>query len=309
VKKKWLANKKIFANRVSEHSKTKFKYPKLLHLYWDGSPFSFLNYLTVLSFNKHNKAWKIVVHTPANKTKLKSWKEDLNKIEYTGKCYFEKLNDISNVVVNKVHFTEIGFDSAASEIIKSDYFRYYILQKHGGMWSDFDIIYTGCVEEKINYGEDIVLFKASLSLNHKKWDCFPVGMFLATPNNDFFKYIMKLALESYDPTKYESIGATLFANEFIVNTKHSIHKHPHYNNTVKVLDKDYYLPISWYELDKLYVDKDIVLPQKNVGVHWFNGANVSKKFVNNLSEVMESEGTLGETAIMKLIREYVPNLF
>ena len=27
----------------------------------------------------------------------------------------------------------------------------YILEKHGGLWSDFDIMYTNSVEEKMNF--------------------------------------------------------------------------------------------------------------------------------------------------------------
>jgi len=39
-----------------------FDYPKILHLYWDGSPLSFLNLMTILSFNKYHLDWDIYYH-------------------------------------------------------------------------------------------------------------------------------------------------------------------------------------------------------------------------------------------------------
>ena len=36
--------------------------PKKCHLYWDGSPMSWLNLMTVDSFHKYNPDWKITVY-------------------------------------------------------------------------------------------------------------------------------------------------------------------------------------------------------------------------------------------------------
>jgi len=91
VKKRWFKNKSLFDQIKLNHEIHNFKYPKLLHLYWDGSPLSFLHYLTILSFNKHNKDWKIVIHVPEKRTKTLSWKTHEQKLKYTGACYFHKL--------------------------------------------------------------------------------------------------------------------------------------------------------------------------------------------------------------------------
>ena len=67
---------------MSEDKESYFKYPKILNLYWDKSPLSFLNLLTVLSFNKYHNNWKINIYTPKNITKHKSWKTDEQKFKY-----------------------------------------------------------------------------------------------------------------------------------------------------------------------------------------------------------------------------------
>ena len=81
-------NRLLFVNLQQTHASQAFEYPKLLHLYWDGSTFSYLNLLTVLSFNKHNYGWKINVFCPKNPNKSKSWKGDEQKVERCGKRLF-----------------------------------------------------------------------------------------------------------------------------------------------------------------------------------------------------------------------------
>jgi len=148
TKIKWLKNKYLYENMKLHHEKNKFNYPKLLHLYWDGSPLSYLNLITVLSFNEYHKYWKINVYFPNKRTEKITWLTHEQKIKYEKKSYIDVLRQIPNVNIHYIDLDDIGFYNDASEVIKSDYFRYYILQKHGGVWSDFDIVYTNSVEKK-----------------------------------------------------------------------------------------------------------------------------------------------------------------
>ena len=65
--KKWLVNKKLLEKIKKIHERNEFIYPKLLFLYWDGSPLSYLNYLTIVSFNYYNPCWKIIIFMPFKK--------------------------------------------------------------------------------------------------------------------------------------------------------------------------------------------------------------------------------------------------
>ena len=85
-----LADKKLYENIKKIHERNDFIYPKLMFLYWDGSPMSYLNYLTIESFNEYNPEWKIVVYSPEKKIEHISWSGDEQKIKYTGKCYLSK---------------------------------------------------------------------------------------------------------------------------------------------------------------------------------------------------------------------------
>lgn len=286
IKSKWLKNKELLEKIKKNHLKNDFVYPKLLFLYWDGSPLSYLNYLTVVSFNKYNPDWKIIVYMPYKKTDTISWKSHEQKLRYTGIDYMYKLNDIDNVIIKKICLNDIGFDNTASEVIKSDYFRYYILEKHGGLWSDFDIIYTGSIEEKMNFNENSIIFRC-ISYQYPKdksghnYNYYPIGFFISKPNSKFFKYIKQKCIENYDPDEYQSIGAVMFGKLFPVLT--DVYK---VDDNVKICDYQYYLPWAWNELYEFYDNEYLnnKLPDNNIGIHWFNGADKSKYFSMELNK-------------------------
>jgi hypothetical protein len=272
----WDRNKKLYDDLVASHTTHRFNYPKILHLYWDGSPMSFLNYITVLSFNRYHKGWKIVVHTPTSKSQLITWNSYEQQLRYNGTCYFDKLKNIHNVIIQPVDLDKIGFYNDASEVIKSDYFRYYILHHHGGVWSDFDIIYTGSIEEKMNFNQDAVIFRCeSNGLIY-----YPIGLLISKPNNKFYKHLMTQSLKFYHPGIYQSIGALMWKSLFptiesFIGTN---------LGTLYLCNHVYYLPWAWDELDNLVVKKENTLPINNIGIHWFNGASETKKYAIDLDK-------------------------
>lgn len=310
IKLKWEKNKNLYKHMKELHERNNFSYPKLLFLYWDGSPLSYLNYLTVVSFNYYNPGWKIIVYVPTKRTTTISWKGDENKMKYEGVDHFNKLYTMSNVIIQTIDLNKIGFYEDASEVIKSDYFRYYVLEKHGGLWSDFDIIYTACIEDKMNFTENTVIFKCpDVVANSPVIHYFPIGLFLCKPTNKIFKYIKEQTRTFYNPDNYQSIGAIMW-NKLFRMTREEAKKinidleviyasFENYNEKIhdveencKICNNDYYLPCAWNELSNLLGPNSInyKLPPNNIGIHWFNGAKESKQYsielenrLNNLS--------------------------
>lgn len=280
IKQKWLKNKALYENKIRIHTENLFYFPKLLHLYWDGSKLSFLNYLTILSFNRYHQDWKINIYLPKSRNNIMSWGSSEQKLRYNGICYLEKLKNIHNVSIHYIDLNEIGFRNDASEVIKSDYFRYYILHKHGGIWSDFDIIFTASVEKKMNFNEDTIIFSCAIG-----GTCYyPIGFFLAKPNNKFFKFMMEQAAANYDPGSYQCIGTPLWGNLF-PSVQHILNKNL---GQIGICGNDYYLPWSSLQLNEFLSKEDNTLPPNNIGIHWFNGATQAKQYAIDLDSRLKN---------------------
>lgn len=301
---KWENNKKIFEEKQNFFEKSNFNYPRLLHLYWDGSPLSFLNLCTILSFNDYHSNWAINIYMPTKKTETNSWISTEQKLKYDQKCYLNHLKLISNVNIHYVDFENIGFINTASEVIKSDYFRYYILYKHGGVWSDFDIIYTCNIEEKIKDNSELYIFRCIGGYKEKRAKYYyPIGWFLAQPETEFLKYIMSECVKNYNPKNYQTLGATLFSKLF-PKLEH-VHNNVNYNTKITILNKDYYLPWAWNELDEFLVKLDNTLPANNFGIHWFNGADDSKKYAIELTKRIHTGKFIISCYLDKFVNKYL----
>ena len=251
-----------------------FDFPKIFHLYCDGSSLSFLNLITILSFNKFHFGWKIYIHMPKERT----LKEN-NIKKYEGIDYFNYVYKIKNVIVNIVDFDEIGFTNHAHEVIKSDYLRYYVLYKYGGVWSDFDIIYLSSIEENIVTNKETVIFLDRIG----SYEYFPIGFFLSKPNSKFFGHLLNNIDKSlnYFSQDYQVIGSLLFRKLF--NNKENIK-----NCDTEISSAKCYLPFNCTEISSCLLSKNFELINKlkqNVfGIHWFNGDTSMKTYINNLDK-------------------------
>jgi hypothetical protein len=255
------------------------------------------------------------VFCPLNPVKGNSWKTGEQNDKYTGKNYFDELKNINNVNIHYIDFDKIPFSrKEASEVIKSDYFRLYILNNYGGLWSDFDIIYTNNVEKYHNLRKkspvrNMVIYRYWWKELNKY--SIPVGLFLSNKNNSILTTILKHIERYYHPDYYQCLGCQMFQHIF---------NKEHYTDSKDVLkqmkltelwleDAYCYLPFKWNELDMMFKNPD-VQPEKieadpNVfGIHWFNGAKDAKDYCNslNLDELKTSEPVC---LIDKLVKKYI----
>ena len=311
-------NKLLYDKYVLEHTKYDFQFPKLLHLYWDGSPLSYLNLLTVLSFNKYHVGWKINVFCPTKKNDHISWTGPEQKTKYNGMDYFNELKNIVNVNIHYIDTNLLPFKHKdASEVIKSDFFRLYILNKFGGLWSDFDIIYTNNLEryysiKNLNDTKSIVLYTYKLMWENIPVTIYPVGLFLGKKQNSILTTILKYIDVFYDGNNYQCLGATMFKNIFTKQKHHELLMQIFSEMSVKELyidNADCYLKIKWNEIDTFYKTKDTDTKSFEnddniIGIHWFNGASASKDYCNNLNiELLKKSKP--KCLIDKFVKQYI----
>ena len=75
--------------------------------------------------------------------------------------------------------------------------------------------------------------------------------------------------------------------------------------SIEILGKDYYLPYEWNQLDLLFDCINMSqITENTVGVHWFNGAVRSRKYVDCLDKIHKSNFKLNCTLDV-LIKDYI----
>jgi mannosyltransferase OCH1-like enzyme len=117
--------------------------PKTVHFYWGGSKLSYLRFLSVESFQRHNPDWAIEVHVPAIPSNAApAWDTFQQKNVNIEHDYFSELSGIDGVTIVEHDFSDYDFDNNAHEVHKSDFLRWRLLSTEGGVWSDIDILYV-----------------------------------------------------------------------------------------------------------------------------------------------------------------------
>lgn len=276
--------------------------PKILHLYWDGSPMSFLQLLTVITFNHYNSNWSIYLWMPEKRFTDKTRKGDDNKGEYMGKDYFGELMNIPNISIKKLNFDKIGFFDNVSEVDKSDYLRYWALNKYGGIYADFDIVFIKPIFECFKYVNLKEEMEAATVMYKNKEECvFPVGFLMGKPNNKFFKHILDNVNKYYNRDQCESIGGTLFKKLF-QNIEQLEKEYP----DVVVLKQSSYLPYLWFEANEIFDTSDNKICDDTIGIHWFNGATYSKTIQNLLGDIDKLNYT-PKGIIFQYIEKFIAN--
>jgi len=248
------------------------KIPKVLHLYWGGENMSFLRHLTVVSFRQYNPDWQIKIHTPKNIYKGKpTW--DSPEYSRSFKMSGRYLEQLKNYDVEFVEhdFESYGFRSDVPETFKADYLRYRLLSTEGGVWSDFDILYfrpmiMAAFNNAENADADTGLYIEN-GLPH-------ISFLFSSANNPMYAKLEALAKDKLDLSRYQSIGAELFALPEMQVDQLPI-------NLCKI-DKNSIYYFEWQRLTDIFVN-EAVYPDDAVGIHWFAGTPISQDFDSQIS--------------------------
>lgn len=257
--------------------------PKILYLYWDGgNKLSFLQYLTVKTFRELNSDWEIIIYTPEVRFDSITWAQAEQKTPYDGRDYYDRLKE-HNVTFKTIDFEKIGFKNEISEVIKSDYLRYYLLGNFGGCWADFDIVFIKSMKEidiseyEIHGNYDDIDTILPFFDNH-----YPIGFLMSSKNNPIFLNILNNCMPNYDLNSYQSIGYVLI-RKLYNDLQVMKNKHPEIN--ILNIPGSSYLPYASSIMDAIfYRDLPDKVNNDTLGIHWFNGSPIAKNFQNQLDK-------------------------
>jgi hypothetical protein len=270
------------------------KIPKTCHFYWGNEDLSFLRYLSVYTFRKFNPDWKIKIHKSINGNKITpTWRSNEQKnISSSGVNYIEKLNNL-NVEIIEHDMSKYGFKNEYHEVHKSDFLRWILLSTEGGVWSDFDIVYTKSInklkENNINNKDkDTFLCKYNDTPHHA------IGFLMSSENNILFKRVKEIASSVFSKRDYQSIGALIFNNHYQTI--------PQINETGangEFLDSRCVYSLDSNNILKFYHDDIREFDEESIGFHWYAGHPESQKW----DHLLEENNYISNCTISNIIQE------
>lgn len=290
----FLLNQNIHRTILSENNK--ISCPKIFHYYWDDfKKLSYLNFYSLKTSVYYHPDYIHVIWCPKNPNSDVTWNEFCNK-EHSGDnkwvYYLNLISSMRNVTIIYKNMDQLmNISNTMSEIHKSDLFRYYIIERYGGIWSDLDIVYIKPITDIINFDFNTINFLCK----NGGWYYIPIGLLISKRKGKFYDNIFKFALINYDKTKYQSMGAELFAKLYLKNNLSMITKNNNNHLCLKSNDKDifldehFYMYYNWTKINELFIHdiKINVQDEKKIaGFHWFNGSNNTKKYLNEMKNII-----------------------
>lgn len=240
-----------------------------LFLYWGGRNLSWLRYLTVKSFKRHNPEWKIKVYYPVKPTIGSKWHTTEQSVGYDGQDWFSEL-DAEPLPFD---METIGFSNDIPEVHKSDLFRLWVIHEYGGVYSDFDILYTKPFPE----------VKGTIYCWHPDGH-YSVGLIGGEKGSKLYADLLSMSKESGN-NKYQVYGSTLWGK---------LDAQPEGWNIPKNLVYSY----GWQDVERLFT-KTEKLPEEAIGVHWYGGSELAGWWENRIAP-----GNIPSSTIGKIIKEY-----
>jgi GT2 family glycosyltransferase len=235
--------------------------PKRMFFYWGNSTMSWMRYMTLYSFKKYNPDWEVFLYIGSD-IQQKVWRENIQQDSfcYKGPNYMHKVAELG------IHIMSAGSHDLPPEH-SSDIFSWEMLYKHGGFYSDMDVLFirdcNGFYEQVKNYDSLICYFD----------NYYSIGFMASGGNNSYFRGIYHAAIANCSHANYQSAGN--LSMNLVARTPADIERlYPQYK--LYVIPKNIVYHIN--QLDVLYHSTYTNYPLEAVGIHWYGGHAYSQAF-------------------------------
>lgn len=251
--------------------------PKIFYLFWDMSKISLLQTFTLYTFHNLNPDWRVIVYL--FKQNYKQLGINTFVPHYTGKDYWHLIEAMDFVEFIEIDLEEYNLDLSTHGILISDRLRMQKLYEHGGVYSDFDVLWLRPMTEFVNIEcmGDTNDFECTASMHDYTKGFHSVSNFVAEANSTYVRSILDAQAKELPPFGHQSFGSVLF-NRLYPSAIDLILAY----QRILILKYETFFPYDVEHLTPLYREDDITrLASKNVmAVHWFNGHKLSKEYIN-----------------------------
>ena len=255
---------------------------KEINFYWGNEEMSWLRYMTLVSFIKHNPEWKVNLYLDKSVELSKVWATpEVQDFFVSGRNnYLSKIEELGVEIKNCNGVTE----SAKTPAQKSDLFKWHLLATEGGFYSDMDIVFLKSIDKIYDISKE---YEAGLTYT----SYFSIGFMFSSGNNKIFERIYLSSING-DQKDYQGYGVK------------SVYKvYP----TIKDMgDKVFNIPMKWfYYNDSDHVDNIFLknnydeVKNNSYGLHWYAGHPLAQEFNNqvNKENCGRFETTIGKALV------------
>lgn len=255
--------------------------PKNCFFIWTNhAPMSWLQALSVFSFHKYNSDWKIKIYVISQTPK------ELGAAympDYIGKDYFPTLSGFEHI---EIDLAEFGGRKDLHGIQLSDLLRVKLLHLFGGVYSDFDMLWLKPMSE-FPYKDFETTICQHPDGHHNN------SNIVSEAKGKFLEKVITEQLNVKPPYDYQAFNTTLY-NRLFPDFNRLKEEYP---RLVKIPYSLFY-PYSTYNMAQLFEQTDLTPLNGDVmGIHWFNGNEISKRYVTraipcSMTTILKKEGYL-----------------
>ena len=256
---------------------------------------SFIRYATLYSFRKLNPDWQIDLYVVQDNGLKKTWTggQQQDFFAYTKADYFDRVESLGvNIIPWKIRDTEgVSWSDRVTISQQSNFCKWQILGREGGLYLDMDILWTQPIEEyyqSVKYYDIAICGSPYLS----------IGFLGSSPNCAFFQDAWRHAFEGFYPERYQTAGVEnlyrMLGNPVWWELPGSpVEAIQQMYPQLKVYNNPFELVYPWPHdrMEEVWQETHKELPDGCIGIHWYAGAGISQQFNNLIQEGTTIENT------------------
>jgi len=250
--------------------------PKHLHLYWGlDRPLSWLRWLTVRSFALQNPGWKITVWRPPTQGLKPQWSTGEHRFAvWEGEDWGERLLEAGqNVLVREADLQDFP---PMTEVNRSDLFRWRLLAREGGWWSDFDIFYfrpMGTLLSELDPNANVLLCPGEIE-RLRDWQS--IGFLAAIPGSDLFRTMETDGLQIANTVRARRLGYQQLGEQLLKSCLPGVEQRR--RDTIGRIPQWGVYPFNDVKNQQRALwsgSHPLEIRKSSVGIHWFGGQRMS----------------------------------
>jgi len=247
--------------------------PTIAFSFWEGNQFTYLHYLTIVTFSKHNPDFEIYIYQTVEDSNLVAWSTgEHSRVYDVSRIDINILKNIPNVRFIPIDFAkELGYHRPLSSVWKSDIVRILKLYEHGGFYIDFDTLFINKVDSSLFNIEQEIGFN---TYNEVINNAFIVAKPRAAITKHILDQIINILETNNITTEYQQFGPSLIT-KLIMNTplKHAVYFIPN----------EMTCPYIWNEMNELFNSMNVKYTKKTFCIHWYNGSDISREYCSTFN--------------------------